>query len=55
MLVRRSRRFTSDEVANIANVVGAHGCCEGVRNEHVVYLVTPAGEIEPFAVAGTPA
>jgi len=94
---------TSDEVANIAIVVGAHGCCEGVRTvlragrgemtnetrallklgvvrdvyriggtlraavalgsqateaflyEHVVYLVTPEGRIEPFAPAGVPA
>jgi Trk K+ transport system NAD-binding subunit len=94
---------TSDEVANIAIVVGAHGCCEDVRTvlragrgemtnetrsllklgvvrdvyriggtllaavalgsqateaflyEHVVYLVTREGEIEPFAPAGVPA
>jgi len=94
---------TADEVANIAIVVGAHGCCEGVRtvlragrgevtnetrsllklgvvrdvyriggtllaavalgsqateaflHEHVVYLVTLEGEIEPFTVSGVPA
>jgi hypothetical protein len=94
---------TSDEVANIAIVVGAHGCCEDLRtvlragrgemmnetrsllklgvvrdvyriggtllaavalgsdateaflHEHIVYLVTPAGEITPFAPAGVAA
>lgn len=94
---------TSDEVANIAIVVGARGCCSTVRtvlragrgemmnetrallklgvvrdvyriggtllaavalgseateaflHEHVVYLVTRDGTIEPFAPAGVPA
>jgi len=94
---------TSDEIENIAIVVGAHDCCDGLRtvlcagrgdirnetrsllklgvvrdiyriggtllaavalgsdateaflHEHVVYLVTRDGQIEPFAPAGVPA